>query len=542
MALVLSRRSPTSQRAAATIVALGILAAGCGAARAPRFRLADPVERLDDEKPIPVPRATERHGERFYFHSTVSNPHYRLPYGPRIRLAADVNALNETVASTFFTPRLGRRPLTPDEVGRGPGDGPPVLPLSVYQTLGGGRRRAFLARDSRGRPYYVRLDPAGHPGLESAAAALASRLLWAFGFNTPEQHVISFSRDDITVGADAFGAEVELALARGALPVNGRYRAGATRIPDGVLLGPFSPSGVRSDDPNDRIPHQDRRALRSLRVLGAWINWAEIEPRHTMDVYEGPPGRGFVRHYLALLYETFGALTVGPDRDIDVDDRYLSGPDVMKSLLTLGLRVQPWERVGPTPWGDVGVYESDAFQFDHWREDSGYAPIRDSRPSDDYWAAKVLARFTPEQLRAAVAAAAFSRPEAGDYVLRTLQERQRKIVESAFARVTPLETERVEPGALVLRDAGRAGLPARAGRRVEVRIQDTRGRNLEPPREIELREPELRVESRHLQPGSADGYLRVVVSTRGAGPDGRAAEFHLRAAPDGRFRLVGVLY
>ncbi len=538
MALVLTNPSPPDRAAFVVVALIGLLLGGCASARPPRFGLAEPVARLDDEKPIPVPRATERDGNRFYFHSTVSYPRYRLPYGPRMGLAADVNALDETVASTFYTPRLARGAVTPEDVGRGPGETAPVPPLSVYDTLEG-QRRGFLARDARGRRYYVGLDPPGYPGLESAAAAVSSRLLWAFGLNAPEQHAFYFRRDELRLDATASASELEAALAGSAAPVEGRYRAGATGIPDGLLLGPFSPSGVRKDDSNDRIPHQNRRALRSLRVLGAWLNWTEIEPRQTMDIYEGAPGRGFVRHYLALLYETLGARTVGSDRDKDVDDRYLTAAQVAESLFTFGLRVQPWEKVGPTPWVDVGVYGSEAFSFESWRETSGYAPIRDSRPSDDYWAAKVLARFTPDHLRAAVAAGAFSEPAAADHVLQTLLERRRGIVDAAFSRVTPVEEVGLEPGALVLRDLGRPSLSPDAVRRVEVRIQDADGRNLEPSRVLEVRDPEFKVESKRLDPGPpSDAYVRVVVSTTG----GRPAEFHLRPGPAGDLRLVGVLH
>jgi hypothetical protein len=152
VALVLTGRSGPCRSALAALPLLGLLLGGCASARPPRFRLAEPILRLDDEKPIPVPRATERKGGNFYFHSTVSNPRYRLPYGPRIRLAADVNALDETVASTFYAPRLAGGAVTPEAVGRGPGETVPVPPLAVYDTLGG-LRRAFLARDSRGRRY-----------------------------------------------------------------------------------------------------------------------------------------------------------------------------------------------------------------------------------------------------------------------------------------------------------------------------------------------------------------------------------------------------
>jgi hypothetical protein len=58
---------------------------------------------------------------------------------------------------------------------------------------------------------------------------------------------------------------------------------------------------------------------------------------------------------------------------------------------------------------------------------------------DDFWGAKLMARLTPEQIRAAVETGRFSDPRAVDYLTRTLVARQRKTVAYAFGRVAPLD-------------------------------------------------------------------------------------------------------
>jgi hypothetical protein len=50
-----------------------------------------------------------------------------------------------------------------------------------------------------------------------------------------------------------------------------------------------------------------------------------------------------------------------------------------------------------------------------------------------------MARFRPDQIRAAVAAARYSDPRAADYVARTLIARQRATIAYWFARVNPLD-------------------------------------------------------------------------------------------------------
>ena len=66
---------------------------------------------------------------------------------------------------------------------------------------------------------------------------------------------------------------------------DGRVRALASRFLPGRPLGPFRYEGVRSDDPNDVIPHQNRRELRGGRLLAAWLNHHDAREQE-------PPGRG----------------------------------------------------------------------------------------------------------------------------------------------------------------------------------------------------------------------------------------------------------
>jgi hypothetical protein len=139
---------------------------------------------------------------------------------------------------------------------------------------------ATVITDARGLAYELLVDPEGREGMRTAAAAVSSRLLHALGYRTPEVHIIA-SHD-------------------------GR-RAAATRWPPGIDLGPTPIARTRPDDPNDYLPHLDRRTLRVLFHLTAWIDMRRLRPRLLRDVYVGKPGRGHVKHYVVGLDGALGA-------------------------------------------------------------------------------------------------------------------------------------------------------------------------------------------------------------------------------------------
>src|SRR4030095_3285951 len=76
------------------------------------------------------------------------------------------------------------------------------------------------------------------------------------------------------------------------------YRALASRMVEGQVVGPFSYRGTRSDDPNDTIPHENRRVLRGLRVFAAWLNHQDTRSINTMDSLLSDEGIPYVKHYL----------------------------------------------------------------------------------------------------------------------------------------------------------------------------------------------------------------------------------------------------
>ncbi len=86
------------------------------------------------------------------------------------------------------------------------------------------------------------------------------------------------------------------------------------------------------------------------------------------------------------------------------------------------------------------MFEARTFDPGSWHPDSpGYLPFLTADRFDKFWGAKIVARFTRDQIHAAVAAGRFSDPRAIDYLTDTLVARQRATVAYWFALVNPLD-------------------------------------------------------------------------------------------------------
>ena len=444
----------------AILAALAVAACStpAGVPRA-RFANAPPVTAVDDRRDVPSKPAKREYNISLYrLDSYVYRYVTRALEVQAPQRAGGVNALDEVPDSTWFTNRIGIRELTPDEVRIGPvrvGSPEPHKPWTIHSTKVGGASVGFLISDARGKRFLLKFDLRGEDETESTAEVVVGKLLWACGFNVAENHVVYLQPGDLRIAPDAeikdwSGSRGKLTqaflderLALVAIEPDGRMRAMASLMLDGKPLGGHAAEGTREDDPNDRIPHERRRDLRGAYAIYAWLDHHDLKEDNTLDMWVADPAypaRHYVKHYLV----DFGrALGIGARiaRNLRQSHAYrLDLPELARSFVTAGLRPRPWERRSPPALRGLGLFDSATYRPGAWRAASpGYIPVRVADDVDKFWGAKIVMRFTREQLRAAVDAGRLTDPRAAEHLVNTLVARQRATARHFFERVNPLD-------------------------------------------------------------------------------------------------------
>jgi len=404
----------------------------------------------------------------------------------------------------------------------------------------------LVVEDVRGKVFIIKFDPLNYPGIETATNFIVNRLFWGFGYHVPEDHIFFFKKEDFLIEPDRqmIREALEGLLEKVPPPRNGRYRATASLRLDGITLGHIPDHGIRKDDPNDRIPHEDRRVLRGLKVFSAFTNHTFMRVDNTLDVYVEEPGQGHVQHFLIDFTKAFGSGAARSGYTWGGFTHVFSYMDISRNLLSLGLTVKDWEKLKETPWISVGTFESNRFDPEEWKEILPYFPMRRSRPADDYWSAKILGALTEEHIRALVEAAHYPEAGAGAYIMEVLMERRRKTLAYYLKRVSPIEAEEVRKDGILFKDTARQLLSDRSGfARYEIHYLDPDGKTIAPGITVQGTGPLFLVPIPQELEKKSGGYLKLEVRKHRAGRKRPpAAEFHIRWKEDASIRLAGVVH
>jgi hypothetical protein len=369
---------------------------------------------------------------------------------PNVR-AQNINTADEVPDSSWFTNRIYSRPVSVEEITKGPLtiDGPAPGRWTVIRGKSAGVAPGFTVRDEKGEVWFLSLDGRDNPVAPTASIAVATRLFWALGYNQIENYLTTLRRENLTISDTATirahgtrrrltWGDINEVLSMSAKNADGSYRAIAGRGVPGRPIGGFRFFGTRPDDPNDIVPHEHRRELRALQVFGGWTNLVDMKAGNTLDTVITENGRGIVRHYLQDVGSTFGTGALAP-RDGDEGHEYLyEGAPLAARLFTFGLYVKPWQTLDYEEHPEIGKFEGDGFDPEKWRPRTPVAALRHARADDTFWAALRVMAFTDDQIRAAVKTGGYSDPAAEKLLADTLIKRRDKIGRVYFARINPL--------------------------------------------------------------------------------------------------------
>ena len=330
---------------------IGALIAG-GRAAGPKFFPDDPIWHDPETQDASGVRPQPISDQYDYLENSF------LGAGDRTgRRALNVNSVDEVPDSSWFTNRIGRRAMTDDEIVRGPDTGSgPTSPWTIIAAKTEGISPGFTIRDGAGQVYFIKFDPPSNPEMASGAEVIATKFLYAFGYNVPENYLATLRRDALVIDPAATvneglrrrpmqARDVDDVLKRAARSADGSYRALASKALDGVSVGPFRYHGTRPDDANDIFAHEHRRELRGLSVFAAWLNHNDSRAGNTLDTLVRERGRTIVRHHLLDFGSAFGSGSTRAGSPRAGNEYVWETRPTLITMLTLGLYVRPWVKV-----------------------------------------------------------------------------------------------------------------------------------------------------------------------------------------------------
>jgi hypothetical protein len=387
--------------------------------------------------------------------------------------ARNATSIDEVADSAWFTNRIGVRSLSIDELRRGACEQAQFLddastkPGSwvIDQGKANGSSLGFrVSIPGKGR-YLMKADPEDEPERSTAATVIGAAVYRAAGFFTSCEQLVYFDPSvlKLTPGLryedntgivrnfdDAALAHVlATATKRGSL-----VRMSASAWLPGHFIGPFRYEGTRDDDPNDAVPHEDRRELRGSRLLSAWIDHSDSREQNTMDTWlaarpDNPDSSpGIVRHYYLDTSDAFGSSWDWDEISRRLGRSYLlDWGDIGRDFVTLGIRTRSWERVHRVAGHEkFNYFDVATFDPEQWKNEYPNPAFSRMTERDGAWMARILANFTPEMVRALAEMGQFSDPTDAQFLADMLKARLERILDRYLTRLSPLGVVHIEGG------------------------------------------------------------------------------------------------
>jgi hypothetical protein len=513
-----------------------------GQARGPKFYPDDPLRELPP--PLPAKDVKPRKLNDFYDYllNDFGKPGEHWERGQPGIPAKNVNTLGEVPEDDWYANRHYFRPMTLDELRRGPDRAGPPAPGGKWKVVAAkteGITPGFTVLDARGRRYIIKFDPLKYPEIATAADVIGSKFFYALGYYVPENYVISLRREDLEVGekttlTDERGRERRMTaqdigeiLMKVPVSEDGSYRAVASLFLPGKPVGPHRYHGTRRDDPNDIVAHEHRRDLRGLRVFAAWLGHDDSRAINSLDMLDARDGVPFVKHYLIDFGSILGSASDGPNSPRSGNVPFFSWSESAKEFFSLGLYVPAWMRADYPDLPSVGRFEWETFDPVKWTPEYYNPAFANMLPDDAFWAARQVMAFSDEQIREIVKTGRYSDPRAEGWVTECLVKRRDKVGRAWLNAVLALDRFAVRDGRLAFVDlSAQHGLGESGPFSVAwAEYDNARGAARELPGATGEAVPNTQAE-----------YLRATVTGRDAK---RSVRVYLRAGAGG-YEVIGV--
>jgi len=125
-------------------------------------------------------------------------------------------------------------------------------------------------------------------------------------------------------------------------------------------------------------------------------------------------------------------------------------------MVTFGFYAPRWMRSGYPKLTGVGLFDSWSFDPLAWKSNYPNPAFLLMDPEDAFWAARQIASFTDEEIRAIVQTGEYSDSRAAAWIADCLIERRDKIVKAWSTKVLPVHDFRVVDGKLAFDTLGSA--------------------------------------------------------------------------------------
>ncbi len=180
-------------------------------------------------------------------------------------------------------------------------------------------------------------------------------------------------------------------------------------------------------------------------MIAAWLNHFDSREQNSMSTWmpmnpkDGSFG-GYVRHWYIDLGDCFGS-----EWSVDAISKRLGHAYLLdfnylfEDFATFGAVERPWDRAQRKPGAtNLGYFSERDFTPELWRGEYPNPAFGRMTERDGAWATRIIARFSAEDIRAAVSVGNFTNPAHTEFLVRVLLARQRRLLARYFSKLSPL--------------------------------------------------------------------------------------------------------